>query len=99
MLVFIAFISIVLLSLVIQWLSKQWIKATLVPVALFSGLLLFTNLFQGNKILAFTFGLPMVFCAALLGSYLYETKINPQRNDTEDKTAALEQENEQETND
>ena len=79
MIAFVCFVSIVLLSLIIQWLSKQWVTATLVPTSLFLGIVLFSPVFSGFKLVAFTLGLPMVFCAAVLGCYIYETIINPDK--------------------
>lgn len=79
MVVFIGFVVIVLLGLTLQWLSQQWALATFIPCSLFILLLTFTPIFEGGKVIALTLGLPMVFCAALLGSYLYETRINPSR--------------------
>ena len=85
--IFIIFVSIVLLSLVLQWLSKSWLIATGVPCSIFSLLIFSGALFPNHTFPAFALGMPMVFFASLLGSYVYETRLNPERssnsNDTE----------------
>ena len=77
--VFIAFVCIVLLSLSLQWLSKRWQIATAIPCIIFITMLVLGDLFPKHTLLALTLGFPMVFFAALLGCYIYETRINPQR--------------------
>ena len=79
MAIFIVFVCITLLSLAIQWLSKRWQIATAVPCIIFIALLGFGGLFPQHSLLALTLGFPMVFFAALLGCYIYETRINPER--------------------
>lgn len=79
MIIFVAFVFIVLLGLVIQWLSKRWQAATGIPCVIFATLVLTNNLLPGQGSLVFTLGLPMVFFAALLGSFVYETRLNPKR--------------------
>ncbi len=81
--VFILFVSIVLLSLVLQWLSKRWYIATGVPCAIFTLLILSGALFPKYVFPAFVLGLPMIFFASLLGCYLYETRLNPERHNNE----------------
>ena len=82
--IFIIFVSIVIISLVLQWLSKRWLVATGVPCAIFVTLILSGALFPNHLFPAFALGLPMVFFASLLGSYLYETRFNPDRHDKND---------------
>ena len=82
MIVFVVFVAIVLLGLVLQCLTKRWQAATGVPCILFITLLMTDNLFPEHGTLAFTLGIPMVFFAGLLGSYIYETRINPERHTT-----------------
>jgi len=79
MFIFIAFVAIVLLGLVLQWRTKRWQTATGVPCVIFITLLLTDTLFPEHGTLAFTLGIPMVFFAGLLGSYIYETRFNPER--------------------
>ncbi|MGH1426474.1 MAG: hypothetical protein ACRBEE_00930 [Arenicella sp.] len=79
MAIFLIFASIVLLSLSIQWLTKRWFFATGLPCCIYL-LLIGTGVLFPNRVLpALTLGLPMIFFAALLGSYIYETRINPSR--------------------
>ncbi len=82
MIVFVVFVAIVLLGLVLQCLTKRWQAATGVPCILFITLLMTDNLFPEHGTLAFTLGIPMVFFAGLLGSFLYETRFNPNRHET-----------------
>ena len=90
MIIFVAFVAIVLLGLVLQWQTQRWQAATGVPCILFIALLLTDNLFPDHGTLAFTLGLPMVFFAGLLGSFLYETRLNPNRHEsTEHETAEV----------
>jgi hypothetical protein len=79
MIVFILFCVIVLLSLAIQWLSNNWLVATTVPCFIFVVLIFTGSVFPSSKTIAFFLGIPMIFFAGLLGSYLYETRLNPDR--------------------
>ena len=79
MAIFLIFASIVLLSLSIQWLTKRWFFATGIPCCIYLLLIGTGTLFPSRVIPALTLGLPMIFFAALLGCYIYETRINPSR--------------------
>ena len=82
MIIFVAFVALVLLGFTLQWQTQRWQAATGAPCMLFITLLLTDNLFPDHGTLAFTLGLPMVFFAGLLGSFLYETRFNPNRHET-----------------
>lgn len=81
MIVFVAFIAIVLSSIVLQWQTKRWQLAAGIPCLVFIALIVTDILFPEHGLLAFTLGIPMIFFASLLGCYVYETRLNPNRHD------------------
>ena len=77
MIVFLAFVILVLLGIVLQWLFKRWQISAGAPCLVFC--LYSLTLSPQKLILALSFGAPMIFFAGLLGSFLYETRLNPNR--------------------